>query len=132
MLSRASAHELAGIARALDTPAPDAHHGACHELGAMDLMLGVVIGRPELVRFRVPPAGPEDMRKRLLNRGAVRRHRERRKGRNKRAVAPVEYDGAVVDALEDWGYLPRNEAHSSKDVGQAIARAISEAARSGK
>ncbi|MDA9521459.1 hypothetical protein XI06_14120 [Bradyrhizobium sp. CCBAU 11434] len=70
--------------------------------------------------------------KRQLNKEAVQRYRERREGRNKRAVALVEYDGVMVDALVRWDYLPHREAYSSKDIGQAIARAISEAARSGK
>jgi hypothetical protein len=71
-----------------------------------------------------PPPDP-DMRR------AQRRARDRKHYRRQtvgRAVAPVEYSSAMVDYLVKWRWLDRGKDKDRHAIGDAISRAMLEAA----
>jgi hypothetical protein len=68
---------------------------------------------------------------------AVDRKREQRRARDRRqyrrelaglSVAPVEYDCAMVKYLIRWQWLDRDKASDPRCIGDAISRAMQEAA----
>jgi len=56
-----------------------------------------------------------------------KRFRQRRKAGV--AVAPVEYDAAVVDFLVRTHWLPPDELHDRASIGKALSAMVSDAAR---
>ena len=59
----------------------------------------------------------------------ARRRRYRQRQRDGRAVAPVEFDAAVVDFLVRTAWLPPDEISDRSAVGKAIAAMLQDAAR---
>ena len=87
-----------------------------------------MLHRPPSRRQRRSQIGVNDSD---LAKRELRRARDRRRYRRqlaKLAVAPVEYSGAVVDYLIRWEWLEKDKAKDKNCIGDAIARAIQEAA----
>jgi hypothetical protein len=60
--------------------------------------------------------------------GAIRSRRWRARQKRSKAVAPVEYDGEVLNMLVRLGWLGEHEVGDPKEIGRAIGAMVKDAA----